>query len=219
MYVEYGYNTQENQDNEARKGLAKQNRFTPDDLAENAKGRISSKQMITLFAKGVVPLLGLIIPALGLVLLGIALYLMPAKFLLKISFLKALGKYVFAGIGAFFCGILGILAKTIMASSRLGGLVIDVAQGKAAHAVGRVSVSRSDEVEDGINQVFNKKTLRYFYVIKDQYFEVSQEAHDEMQNQGGAGYYSVYHTPRSKFLLSIEPATGEQMAATHIRAA
>lgn len=219
MYVEYGYNTQENQDNEVRKALQKANRFSAADLAENIQGRISSAQMITLFAKGFLPLLGLIVPLLGIVALGLALYIMPTWILLKVSFLKIFGKYVFMGLSAIGCGILAILAKAIMASRRLTGLIADVAAGKSANTVGRVSVSRSDDVEDGINQMFNKRTMVYFYVIKDQYFEVSQQAHDELHNLGGAGWYSIHHTPRSKFLLSIEPATAAQVSGAQARAA
>lgn len=219
MYVEYGYNSHENQENEARQALAKANRFTPADLADNARGRISSRQMMTLFVKGVVPLLGLIIPLFGLIVLGILLYFLLPHLVLKVRFLMFVGKYVMPAIGAFGFGLLAILAKSIMASGRLTNLIADVAAGQAAKTVGRVSISRTDEVEDGINQIFNKRTQTYFYVIQGEYFEVSQAAHDEMHNLGGARWYTIYHTPKSRFLLSIEPASQMQVDDAKIQAA
>jgi hypothetical protein len=219
MYVEYGYNSQENQDNELRRALAKALKFAPADIAENTQGRISSGQMITLFAKGVLPLMGLIIPLLGLLILGVILYFFLPHLMLKVRFLLFVGKYVMPAIGAFAFGLLAILAKSVMASSRLTNLLADVAGGKAAHTIGRVSISRSDEVEDGINQIFNKRTQVHFFVVKGEYFEVTEEAHNEMHNVGGAGWYSLYYTPRSKFLLSIEPATSAQIESLQKQAA
>jgi hypothetical protein len=74
MYVEYGYNARDEEEREARKALAKANGFTPDDFAENVKGRISTRQLVQLLVRGVAPFLGTILQFVGLVVLGITLY-------------------------------------------------------------------------------------------------------------------------------------------------
>jgi hypothetical protein len=207
MYVEYGYNARDEEEREARKALAKANGFTPDDFAENVKGRISTRQLVQLLVRGVAPFLGTILQFVGLVVLGITLYFVLPMLGTRVRFLLIIGKYFVPAIGALAFGLLALLVKTVLTSKRFADLIFDMSQGKVAHTVGRVSVTRSEEVEDGIDQIFGRRTKTYFYVTKDHRFEVSEEAHSEMYHLG-SGWYSIYYTPRSMFLLSIDPRTG-----------
>ena len=218
-YVDYGYNAHENEDKTLSAGLAKAAGFNEADLEENATGRISSKQMMALIYKGIVPLLGLIIPFLGVIALAASLALFGPWILMKLSFLLKFSKYVMVGLSALGFGLLAILANGVIASRRLLLLVADLVTGKSAVAVGKVTVSRSDEVEDGINQVTGKRTMMYFFVQGARSFQVSKEAYDELYDIGGAGHFRIHFTPRSHFLLSMAVATGAQIAEAQNRAA
>jgi hypothetical protein len=210
MYVEYGYNGDYDLDQEARQALAQANGFSPAALAKNARGGITLWQRVKLIFRAVTPVLGLIVPSFGLIVLAGLVYLCLPYLGLGFRSFQLVSKVFLPVISAVGFGLLAILAKTILASRRLTGLLIDLLAGRAAHIMGRVSVTRSEEVEDGLNQLFHLRTNTYFYTVKGQQFEVSEEAHAEMFHLGGGGWYTIYYTPRSKFLLSIEPGVGQR---------
>jgi len=220
-YVQYGYNSQENSDQELRLGLAKSNAFTAADLQANRQGQISTPQMMKVLYGAVTPLLGLIFPLLGIALLALLVYFFAPYLLHRVRWLIVVGKYFTMALGAIACGLLAILMKSIFASGRLLGAVQDLAAGQAAHEVARVRTSRSDDVEDGFDQFTKRRTLTYHYVLGDRELPVSQQAYEEMNERSYGGWFNVYYTPRSNFLLSIEPASqqeidgarGEQLAA------
>ena len=218
-YVEYGYSAHENEDVKMEAALAKAGGFNQADIDENETGRISTKQMLALTYKGVVPLMGLIIPLVGLLVLVGSVALFGPWVLMKLSFLLKFSKYLMFGLSALVLGALAILAKGVVASRRLVFLLVDLATGRSQQAVGKVSVSRSDEVEDGINQISGKRTEMFFFVQGQRTFQVAQSAHDELQAMGGVGYFKINFTPRSHYLLSMQIATGAQVAEAKNRAA
>ena len=65
-YLEYGYQS-ENQDEVVLKDLMRTNGFDEADLKENRSGRMSSRQMLRLSAKAIMPIIGLGVPLVGLV--------------------------------------------------------------------------------------------------------------------------------------------------------
>jgi hypothetical protein len=214
MYVDYGYNAHDNEDKALEAAIAKSLGFNPADLNDNRAGRISSKQMLALTYKGIVPLLGLIIPFLGVIAAAVAVALFGPWIMTKVMFLLKFSKYLFMGLGVVVFGLLAILANGVIASRRLLSLVLDLAAGKSAEVAGRVTVSHSDDIEDGINQVLRKRTLMYYFVQGERTFQVPKAAYDEVYNVGGAGHFRLHFTPRSQFLLSVEPWSG---AKTEVR--
>lgn len=164
--------------------------------------------MLVLFSRGIVPLLSVIIPLLGVIGLAVALYIFGPMIAHRLLFLLKFGKYLMLALGSVGLGLLAVLAKSVIESRRMIFLLGDIAMGKAEQAVGRVSVSRSDDVEDGLDQILRRRTQMYYFVLGEKSFRVSQEAYDELYDTGGRGWFRVYFTPRSHFLLSIEPASG-----------
>jgi hypothetical protein len=219
MYVDYGYNAHDNEDKALDAALAKFVGFNPADLANNRAGRISTKQMLALTYKGIVPLLGLIIPLLGLMVLAGTFYLFGPWIMHRVFLLIKVGGYLMMGLGALLLGVLALLANAVIASRRLLLLTVDLAMGKSAQAVGKVTVSHSDDIEDGIDQILRKRTLMYYFVQSGRSFQVPKEAYDELRAIGGAGYFTLHFTPRSHFLLALEPYCGGQTAAEQDRAA
>jgi hypothetical protein len=207
MYVDYGYNAHKNEDKALELGLAKALGFDAADLKDNREGRISTKQMVALTYKGIVPLLGLIIPFVGVIATAVALALFGPLIIGKLLFLLKLGKYVVMGLGVVAFGLLAILANGVIASRRLLLLVLDLAMGKSAQLAGKVTVSHSDDIEDGINQVLRKRTMLYYFVQGEHSFQVPQTAYEELYANGGAGHLRLHFTPKSHFLLSAEPST------------
>lgn len=210
MYVDYGYNAHENEDKAMEAAIAKSLAFNPADLSENRAGRISTKQMLALTMKGIVPLLGLIVPFLGVIATAIALALFGPWIIGKLVFLLKLGKYLAMGLGVVGFGLLAILANGVIASRRLLLLVVDLAVGKSAQSTGKVSISHSDDIEDGINQVLRKRTLLYYFVQGERSFQVPKEAYEELYAAGGVGHFKLHFTPKSQFLLAAEPWTQAQ---------
>ena len=68
-------------------------------------------------------------------------------------------------------------------------------------------VFRSNEVKEGLgmDRIFGQKQTRRWYVIDEEYFPVSEEAAEALPERGR---FRLYHTPRSRQLLSIEPVRG-----------
>ncbi len=207
MYVEYGYQA-ENQDEVALNDLMRTNSFSEADLKENRAGRISSPQLMRLCLKAVVPFLAMGVPLLGLVVM-IVMFAQIAPFLTaKLSFLLKFGQYVTAFLGAIVFGLIALLINFILHSERLLLLVLDMAAGKAGSEAGRLNTSKAEEIEDGINTVLRNKTTTLNYVVKGQNYQVSEAAYDAMVDSSGS-IFRVYFTPKSRYLLSIEPARPE----------
>jgi len=51
-------------------------------------------------------------------------------------------------------------------------------------------------------RIYGENHTNYWYVAKNEYFAVDQEAHAALPH---GRLFRLYHTPKSKLLLSIEP--------------
>ena len=70
-----------------------------------------------------------------------------------------------------------------------------------ARIEGRVSPSREDEQGLGVEIFYGEKHTKCWYVVKNEYFEVNQNAHDALPS---GIHFHLYPPPKSKLLLSIE---------------
>ena len=120
----------------------------------------------------------------------------------------ALSKYLVIGAGALFFGLVAFLVKFGVATGRILSLVRDMLEGKVSSVNGRLTTSKADQVEDGINRLTNQSTQTYSYVVKNEYFEVSQEAYEAMDGHTGANF-RLYVTPRSRYLVALEASVAE----------
>ncbi len=207
MYLEYTYDTS-NPDEELLVTLMKTNHFTESDLQQNRAGRMSSAQMVRMTAKAIGPLLALALPLAGLVALVLTSATVYPYLMTKVRLLLAMSKYVVGFASAIFFGFIALVINFLMHSERVILFVIDLAQGQAATEVGRLTTSKAEEVQDGIDQVLNRKTTTLNYVLKGNYYQVSEEAYDAMLDHSGS-LVRIYFTPRSRLLLAAEPARGE----------
>ena len=91
-------------------------------------------------------------------------------------------------------------ARMILRHRRCG--MVDLNAGKAACIEGRGSPSREDEGGLGMARLYGEKHTNHWYVVKNEYFEVDEEAHTALPS---GMQFRLYHTPKSKLLLSIEP--------------
>jgi hypothetical protein len=112
------------------------------------------------------------------------------------------------GIGVFLAGgvtlacVGAFLLSVLKSAGTLALLIADLGSGKTAFIEGRVSPSREDEEGLGLAHFYGEKNTKYWYVVKNEYFEVGQEAHAVLP----AGMqFRLYYEPKSKLLLSIEP--------------
>jgi len=110
--------------------------------------------------------------------------------------------------GGLVAGALAVaLTKTTMKTI---GLIGDALAGKVAMCEGRIFASEEegrgspwDAVREQWTRVRRERPKTYRYAIHDIALDVSYEGSRAL-NSGG--YYKVYFMPRSKLLLSIEPA-------------
>lgn len=125
----------------------------------------------------------------------------PSFVLWIISVLSAKGLGLLFAVVTLAC--VGAFALSVLKSaSTLALLLVDLQEGKAACIEGRVSPSREDEGGLGVSRLYGEKHTNHWYVVKDEYFEVDQEAHAALPH---GMLFRLYHTPKSKLLLSIEP--------------
>jgi hypothetical protein len=182
--------------------LARTNRFTMADLEENRNGKISDTQWFRLLLRAVQP-----VRYSGGALLGWLLCCFVVK-----TFVPSIVLWVIAMLGAKGIGVLfgavtlacaGAFAlDAIKSAHTMALLIVDLKIGKAECLEGRVSPSREDEGGLGMAKIYGEKHTNYWYVAKNEYFAVDQEAHAALPF---GGQFRLYHTPKSKLLLSIEP--------------
>ena len=82
-------------------------------------------------------------------------------------------------------------------------LMVDLSAGKAASIEGRVSPSKAEEQGLGLGRLYGESNAKYWYVVKDEYFEVNPEAHGALPERT---HFRLYYTPKSRLLLSMEPS-------------
>ena len=139
-----------------------------------------------------------------------------------------------AGLSALFFGLLAFVIKFLLASGLVWNLLRDLSEGSATSVTGRLTTSHSEDVAE-INAAFSDAlrfsneegpiVLRdyptnegnatpaktYCFVVKGEYFAVSQDAFDAMRDRDGRPY-RVYLTPRSRYLLSLEAMISDPQA-------
>ena len=201
------------EDDEAsfRDRLARVFRFTDADLAENKQGRLTTHQKLTLLWTAITPFAALLVSLAGLIALAIGLYYVGPLITARIRLMLYFGKYLGFAAGTLFFGLIAFLIKLLLASGRIVSLVIDLADNKVSSVMGRLTTSKNEEIEDGLATLTKTKTRTFCYVVKGEYFEVSQDAWDAMHERDG-GSYRVYVTPRSRFLVAIESAISDPEA-------
>jgi hypothetical protein len=180
--------------------LARCNRFTLADLEHNRNGKISDAQWTPLLLRTLRP-----VRYTGGALLGWLFFCLVIKtvvpgFVLWIMAMKGFGVYFVGGI-TFACA--GAFLIAVLRSARtMALLIVDLRAGKAAYIEGRISPSREDEGGLGLARLYGETNTNYWYVVKNEYFDVDQEAHDALPS---GMQFRLYHTPKSKLLLSLEP--------------
>lgn len=206
-YLEYGYQAQD-QDLEVRQDLMRTNRFTEADLTENRLGRMSNAQMVVISAKAVLPILALGGPLVGLAAMSFVAVEFFPYIITKVRLMLAMGKYVVAFGGAIVFGLIALLINFILHVERLVTYLSDLAAGKVQSECGRLHTSKGEKIQDGIDQIVRRKTETFSYVIKGESYQVSEAAYDALVDHSGS-FFRVYFTPKSRFLLSIEPFQAE----------
>lgn len=127
--------------------------------------------------------------------------LVPAFVLWIISLLGFKGLGVLFGAVTLACT--GAFLVSVMKSARtMGLLLVDLNTGAAACIEGRVLPSREEERGLGLARLHGEKHTHHWYVVKNEYFEVDEQAHAALPE---GRQFRLYHTPKSKLLLSIEP--------------
>jgi hypothetical protein len=195
-----GYVTADHDFGDPLPDLARANRFTMAELEQNRKGEISDTQRMRLLLRPLQP-----VRYTGGALLGWLLCCLVVKTLVPRIFLWFMAM---KGIGIVFVGgvtlaCLGAFLLSVLKSASTMALLIgDLSVGKAACIEGRVSPSREDERGLGLARLYGETNSNYWYVVKNEYFEVDQEAHAAVPN---GMQFRLYYAPKSKLLLSIEP--------------
>jgi hypothetical protein len=175
------------------------------ELEQNRNGKIAAGQMLKLAARALKPFY-----ASAAVLSGWLIFLFIIRTLVPDLALKLAGMWLGKSLGVLFLVItVGCVISLIAGMWNTGrmtvGLLVDVSKGQAAVVEGRVAVSRAQADIQGMARLYGEKAEVHHYVINDEYFEVSMQAYEALAPRQ---LYRLYYTPRSKLLLSIEPATG-----------
>jgi len=127
--------------------------------------------------------------------------LVPRIVLWIMALLGVKGVGVLFGVVTLAC--VGAFLLSVFKSARtMALLMVDLNAGNAAAIEGRVSPSREEEKGLGMARLYGEKHTHHWYVVKDEYFEVDQQAHSVLPE---GRQYRLYYTPKSKLLLSIEP--------------
>jgi hypothetical protein len=199
-YIEYVVSDHHSED--PLPELARANHFTMDDLEQNRKGKISDEQRGRLFSMALYP-----IRYPGMALLGWLTFCFIVKTLVPriVLFIAALfgmktlgvvfGLITLACVGSLFVALLRSGRKVVL-------LAQDLSAGTSTYLDGRVTVSREESTGLGMDRFHDQKRLQCWYVVKNEYFEVEEEAAEALPHNA---MFRLHFTPRSKLLLSLEP--------------
>jgi len=203
-YIEYVTTGHEAED--PMPDLARTTGFTDADLAQNRAGKISDKQMGRLFGRAFQPLrypLTALAGWLGACFL--VKMVVPGIILAIIALLG--GKLMTAIFGAVTLGCVLAALIGLLQSGRLTALLLqDLSAGTATFMDGRLGVSREEDDGLGLDKFHDRKRRRSHFVMNNEYFEVDEEAAAVARNHSLTGRFRIYFAPRSKLLLSLEPA-------------
>jgi len=208
MYVDFHHNDLAQDEAAARGALAESIGFDEADLAMNKAGKLSTPQMTRLSFQVLGPFIGLVGTAIGLVTLAITLWTVGPMIATRVRLMLTVGKYLGVGVGALFFGLIAFIMKLILTSGRVFQFIVDLSQGKAVSVTGRMNASKAEDIEDGLNTITRKKTESYNCVVKGEYFGIKEETYSLLLDRSGSNY-TAYVTPRSRFLLALEPAVAD----------
>jgi hypothetical protein len=180
--------------------LARTNRFSMADLERNRNGKISDAQWVHLVLRPLLPIRYTGGALLGWLLCCLVVRTLVPRIVLWFLAMKGLGIALVGGVTLACVG--AFLVSALKGARTMALLIADLNIGKAACIEGRVSPSREDERGLGLGRLYGETNTNYWYVVKNEYFGVSQEAHAALPN---GILLRLYYTPKSKLLLSIEP--------------
>lgn len=199
-YIEYV--TADHQAEDPLPDLARANHFTMADLEENRGGKISGTQWTRLLFRALRP-----VRYSGGALLGWLIFcfviktLVPSFILWIVSLLG--GKSIGVLFGAVTLACAGTFLLSVLRSAEsMALLIVDLNASKAACIERRTSAVKEDEGGLGMDRLYGDKHTNYWYVVQNEYFEVNEAAHAALPY---GKQFRLYHTPKSKLLLSIEP--------------
>ncbi|MGA3027753.1 MAG: hypothetical protein ABSF98_23595 [Bryobacteraceae bacterium] len=197
-YIEYI--THDAQANDPLPEFARTTGFTMPDLEENRKGRISNPQMVRLLGRALRPVR---YTASATIVWLVIVYAIRTWFPGIVSWIaKLCGVPVGSVLSIVTICCAGAVALSILRSAHtIGLLIIDLAAGQATFKDGRVVVSREEENGLAMAGLWGEKRMKCFFVMAGEYFEVGQEACEAPPE----GRCRLYHTPKSKMMLAIEP--------------
>jgi hypothetical protein len=177
--------------------LARTNRFRVEDLAENRQGRLTSAQKFRLWRRILQPVVIFALILLIFVALFVALVSVDENGYYLRAVLRESGWRI-----VLILLVLPVLALTFL--WRSSKLILDLRDGSVASAEGHVA------------KVFSMyyRASAMFYVIDGMRFKVSHQAYNALVEHTT---YRIFYTPRSKFLVSIEPTAPplEEQSAAH----
>jgi hypothetical protein len=208
-YLEYI--TSDNQGEDPLQELSRTNNFTLQDLEENRKGRISNTQMGKLFSRALEPVKYPGMALLGWLLACFIVNVTVPRIALIIASMLGL-----KGLGLLFSAVtLACVGALFLAALQSAGYIVlligDLQKGEASFLDGRVFLSKEDKGGLGMDQLHGDGRRCYAYVIQNQFFPVDEAAANALPH---GGRFRLYHTPRSKLLLSIEPAPSSAAATS-----
>jgi hypothetical protein len=180
--------------------LARANRFTMADIEQNRNGKISDAQWTRLVLHVLQPVRYTGGALAGWLLFCSVVRAVVPRIILWFLAMKGIGIALVGGITLACAG--AFLVSVLKAGRTMSLLMADLNAGKAACIEGRVAPSREDEKGLGLGRLYGETNTKYFYVVKNQYFEVDHAAHGALPDRI---HFRLYYTPKSKLLLSIEP--------------
>ena len=138
--------------------------FNERDLIENRGGKLSGRQMVRVFFSALLPFAGMAVAAVGRLVLGIG-FLTGSGFLFaKLNLVIKFGNLFAVLLSALFFGVIAFIVKFLLASGRMLSLFLDL-EGKVMPVSGRMTTSRSDDIEVGIDTILKRKTEKNSPVI------------------------------------------------------
>ncbi len=197
-YIEYV--THDSQAHDPLPELARATGFSMPDLEENRRGRISNSQMLRLFGRALQP-----VRYSGAAMIGWLAFVWMVQFwvpgfVLWIIRMSGVPLRTMVLVTTLTCA--GALALSILRSAQTIALLIaDLSAGRAVFMDGRVVMSREEETGLGLARLWGEKHMKCGFVMGGEYFEVDEQACATPPE----GRCRLYHTPRSKMMLAIEP--------------
>ena len=207
--------------------LSKANGFTAVELAMNRLGKIGAGQVSEIIEEILRPLVKSFLVVLGwLLLIILTTWIISAGihvdahrpfsgivFLRRFWLFRGLYVLTFVRLGAVIMVIScagAFIVAAMTATVNISGMIRDAWDGKVAAIEGRVYATEEekrgspwDAVREQWTRVRQERDKIYRYAVRDVAVEVSYAGFRALAS---GGHYKLYYTPRSKLLLSIEPA-------------